>query len=831
MKPMHTTSRRASIAAPRRRGRRARLAAAAGCLLFARLAAAETVRHDVSARVALPERSIVGSVVVAVPSEPTLPRELVLHLFPNRFRADGDEVDDITRPYVYPYGEMVPGGIRVTAVERLDPAPRPAEHRVTARAGMPPDTVLEIPLGERPRDGGTVRVRIDFETTLPERYGPFGVTEYGLTAVGGWYPYLAARRGDGTWAPELGPAPGAIRAAVEVEPEATVVLGEAVFAPGHPARVETALERARNLDLVVFPAADRAAEEAGASALRFVSPTPRRAHRIGSERPEIRVRELVASAVAERPPGLAAPPELTVVEVPLRWNLSSPSDAAVVVSDRSLHVQSALRGFHDAQIAQAVYARLLRDRALACESTEDRGWVLQAVAWELAERLVRKIDPQHRDVYWWTSWFDVFAIVDRFEKAPKLPFVTAFFENARTDDELRESVFTYAADRAPARLAVERLERRFGDPEIAAAVDRWLEADARRCTTFAAALADATGRPPDEIGTAIGEALAEPPPAPPHTAVDESLRPEEERSRYQLVLDSAEVEVSSSEFGLAGLFVARERYDYTKDVAINPYYSDRSVGGRIGPRVHFGERNDATTYRHNLFGFFNGASLRRSFRDDRFPEERDEGTVLGFGLRYDYSNVYWFDEPSRQRHARLFVDWYDHAFGSDFGFVRFGGLASATTPLIGYRTIGAVQLLAGFEQPLSDRGVPLQEQFSLGGHLAIRGIPVEARLARNIGLARFELRQHVYPEWDLDLFDTLTFRRPYVRGFVDTGQVDDSAGRALNPEHWAAGAGIGLGAVYEFLGFFPGLAYVEIATRLDRDQDDVQVLFGTRQAF
>jgi hypothetical protein len=37
--------------------------------------------------------------------------------------------------------------------------------------------------------------------------------------------------------------------------------------------------------------------------------------------------------------------------------------------------------------------------------------------------------------------------------------------------------------------------------------------------------------------------------------------------------------------------------------------------------------------------------------------------------------------------------------------------------------------------------------------------------------------------------------------------------------------------LYDFMGFFPGRAYIEVATRLDRDQTDFQVLFGTRQAF
>lgn len=790
-----------------------------------------SVRYVVDAHVHMERRVIAGTVVVEVANEERAPlRDLLFALYPNRFRGDGDEIDDITRPYVYPYGEASVGGLRVLSVEVLDGASHSAAQRAIGRAGMPPDTLLEVALDPPVAPGAHVRVRLEFETTVPERFGPFGSTEYGLTAVGGWHPYLVARS-DGRWAPELGPAVAEIRAGADVDPALAVVLGEAVFPPGHSARVETVVAQARNLDLVVLPEADIVTAETDGTQVVFVSPTPRRASRVGSDRPEGLVRDFVATALERRPATVAAPQGLTIVEVPVRWNLTSPSDAAVFLSDRTLHVNKALSTYHEVQIAQALYARLLRDRVFACESASSRSWVLSALSWQLAERLISELEPDHRSVYEWTAGLDTFAIVDRFDKAPKLPFVAAFFENARTDDELRESVFTFASDRAPGRMALLRLERQYGDTEVTAAVDSWLAAAGGPCRSFAQDLAHSAQAKLDEVQGAIADALAPPPPGPPHTAVDPSLRPELDRSTYQLVLDSAEVDVSSSEFGFAALFVGRERYDYSKDVAIHPYYSERSYGVRLGPRFHFGEQNDATTYRHNIFGFFNVASLRRSFRDDRFPDERDDGEVMGFGLRYDYSNVYYFDDPTEQRNARLFVDWYDTAFGSDFGFVRFGGVASATVPLIAYRTIGAVQLMTGFEQPISASGVPVQEQFSLGGHLAIRGISVEDRLARNIALARFEVRQHIYPEWDLDLHEILTFRRPTVRLFVDTGQVDDSAGRALNPEHWAVGAGVGLGAVYDFLGFFPGLAYFEVATRLDRDQSDVQVLFGSRQAF
>ena len=83
---------------------------------------------------------------------------------------------------------------------------------------------------------------------------------------------------------------------------------------------------------------------------------------------------------------------------------------------------------------------------------------------------------------------------------------------------------------------------------------------------------------------------------------------------------------------------------------------------------------------------------------------------------------------------------------------------------------------------------------------------------------------------------TLQFPRVKVltnRRFVDSGRVENSAGRIYDISGFAVGVGLGAGVVYDFLGIFPSLAYFEVATRVDRSDklDDVQFLFGTRQAF
>ena len=99
--------------------------------------------------------------------------------------------------------------------------------------------------------------------------------------------------------------------------------------------------------------------------------------------------------------------------------------------------------------------------------------------------------------------------------------------------------------------------------------------------------------------------------------------------------------------------------------------------------------------------------------------------------------------------------------------------------------------------------MPNQGLYSLGGSRSIRGIGAEEQLARNIFLVRTELRQDIFPELDLNLLDLLVLRRQQIRLFADTGQVDNSAGRIYDVGRWALGVGVGLAAVYDFMGFFP----------------------------
>jgi hypothetical protein len=301
----------------------------------------------------------------------------------------------------------------------------------------------------------------------------------------------------------------------------------------------------------------------------------------------------------------------------------------------------------------------------------------------------------------------------------------------------------------------------------------------------------------------------------------------------EFLIDSADIEVSSTEFGFGASAVARVHHEYRRDLALTAFYTNRGVGVAVGPRFHFGTPIDPTLYRHNLYLYYSHVALDSDFDDRSQPGFVTTGNTASLGFRYDYTDVFYDQNPSLQRRLRVHGDWHDSAVGSDFDFATWGYEASVVAPLFTRRTLVGLQLINGFSDAAGGSDVPNQSLYSLGGARSIRGIGFGDLLGRNLFVVRSELRQSIYPEVNWNLQDILILRRTQFRVFAESGNVDNSAGRIYDPRDWAVGVGAGFGLIYDAAGFFPAVAYLEIATRVDDSDElgDIQVLFGTKQPF
>ncbi len=870
-------------------------------LAGSRCAAAEAVRprYQIGARISLAAPQVDGTLraVLTNTTARTL-EEAVFVLFPNRFSVPDQGINDFNRPYVYPREDFDPGRMEILEIRDAD---RVAPVELLRFGDLAPGMVARVRIA-RLLPGQTRTLTVRFRTVVPYRFGTFGLFDDQLTLNGGWYPYLASLDADGRWTLAGAPPLADFDIQLETSPDLEVVLNGRYFQRGTHI-IAAAVPDVHYLSLVAAPVFIREEIEVdGTRVTYFRRPGPFSSRISIEPPPDEAIMTTVQEILARRPRGVPDPPaELVLVQAPLRLlNLTAPGEGDVLISDRALEVFFLVRPFHELQVAQGIYGELIRPTLSAREPDADYLWVSEGLSRTLAQRFIAQDRPEARSVYDWIDLFNIFAIVDRFETAPKIPFVYAFFDQARVVDPLRAEVTTFNDPNPPGRVILGKVREQIGPETYDVVIDRCLSGDVpfRRCSNIAAdqeldwlyaqwlqpypqltysfddvelnaadgdelrttttirreasrpirepvtiRLYSLGGRAVDVRWDGVGDVGEVSVTTPDHmwqAIIDPDRKLIEDRrddNAYpfnpQLVIDSAEVEISSSEFGLTALAVARNRYDYHKDLAFAGFYTDRSLGFTAGARAHWGQPIDPARYRNNLYGFYAFQALNKDFVDDRRPTERTSGQLGSLGFRYDYTNVYAFDNPTDERQFRIYADWYDAALGSDFNYVDWGYIATVTHPLWSYRTIAAAQLFNGFSEPLGSSQVPNQGQYSLGGTLAIRGIPVHKELGRNTLIVRAELRQDIFPEVDMNLLDLLVLRRGQLRGFVDSGSVNNSAGRVYDVGSYAVGVGVGFAAIYDFMGFFPSMAYLEIATRVDEvgQIGDVQVLFGSRQSF
>src|SRR5262249_27573001 len=89
-------------------------------------------------------------------------------------------------------------------------------------------------------------------------------------------------------------------------------------------------------------------------------------------------------------------------------------------------------------------------------------WVAEGIAWRRAAELYASRFQEGREVKDWIGLFNIFAIVDRFETAPRIPFLRSFFPVSTDDEPLAIRPETLCVSRPPGRFVFDKLEARMG---------------------------------------------------------------------------------------------------------------------------------------------------------------------------------------------------------------------------------------------------------------------------------------------------------------------------------------------------------------------------------
>lgn len=266
--------------------------------------------------------------------------------------------------------------------------------------------------------------RYSFIALLPRRYGATGmVPGHGLFANGLWHPQ-----------PVAGGAPAVVDWAVRVQlpPGMTGVLNGAV--------AEGTLEwtgAAERLALAVVPKARTVALDVHDAPMVLVDHGPARP-----------ARDVRLEAIAQAAWGLAAPPELVVIEAPLRRRLVRPGPGVLFVSDRALRLTGGLWQFHIPALQRGII-----EAALDVRDPRARAIAAAALAAD------RKPEGELRDRLGWASWIPE---VDSLLYDGRLPFYEDAFGEVWPPDRVPDDLGEVLDRTTPALALVRRMDALIG---------------------------------------------------------------------------------------------------------------------------------------------------------------------------------------------------------------------------------------------------------------------------------------------------------------------------------------------------------------------------------
>jgi hypothetical protein len=408
--------------------------------------------------------------------------DVPLWLYPDHLARRLKALGDVNYHWLYPGVAFSPAGMSV-ANARADGLPAavtledtPAGAHTIARVALP------VPLAP----GAAVAIDIDFDTTIPRRFGGFGCDGLRCRLMGGFYPMPAAQVGG---AFDLRAAPArAGRARVTLRsPKALglVVNGEPVIWPGPTGTVTVESADVPYPTIVTDRALRPETITVGGHVVRYLHRNPRPP---GSEdQPLPYVREDVTALVlktAQRalelgdamlcgptcaPPKVPQPPRppdpasllpITLIEAPLRHQLVQAHGNVILVSDQIFRIfpVNRLRKYHHQELVRAVLAAVIDARIASTEAAPDRNLAAGTLAAYLTELYTLL---QFKKVEYASDLlrpFDFVPAVDQLLYAPLLASSSSYFGDVQDEDRVRDDVRLFADPTTPSpRLVYNKL--------------------------------------------------------------------------------------------------------------------------------------------------------------------------------------------------------------------------------------------------------------------------------------------------------------------------------------------------------------------------------------
>ncbi len=380
-------------------------------------AASLDIRYDIDARFSSADRTLTGTVRVAIANRSTaLLREVPFLLYPNIYREPIPDLDKGTMERIYPRA-FNPGSIAVTAIETG--SGDSVEFEIDSTSIDPPYTVAYATLPHAIPPNSSIVLQLTFVTFIPEKYGVFGHFR-GVTALkGGWHPYVAAFRDDG-WILDTLPDPADYSVQI-VAPRNFVVVGADVIDddPSIPMqRWQVHARQAVNVALALSPSYQERVEQEGPVRVRYAFLPDDRAYAPMVLDAVRRGLEFFRKEYGDTPQT-----DIRIAEAYLHQELVSSGPGVIFVATQAFKVFAPLKKYHEAEVVKGIFFALWRARL-----PEEEAWVLEGLADASTQTYLRERFRRPPSLLRLLKPFAFIPIVDQILYSSRLPLRQVYFK-------------------------------------------------------------------------------------------------------------------------------------------------------------------------------------------------------------------------------------------------------------------------------------------------------------------------------------------------------------------------------------------------------------------
>jgi hypothetical protein len=425
---------------------------------------------------------ISGTETVAISNTTTAPlQEIHLFLYPNQFRTKNAQLNEMNYLWHYPSG-FDEGFLTVTAI-RVTGSNQTLQGQLVDPPGLPPGTVLRVPLATALPPGAELSLAIAFETKVPHKYGPFGHFRGTMTAQGGWYPYLVPLADEGRPLFDGLPQKSSVAVHLKLSAERDALVNGVFF--DDVSDIDLPAREASYVSLVLAPEYYPTSREAASTRVTFYSLEKAR-YKINPIMDTLIQTATAASSFFS----IDAPRDVVFAETYLRAVMTFPGEDMVLVSDRFFVTvtQFDMRNLNTLEAARAMAGLFIADRVADREDPRDANWVTEALAWGFRNAFLSENFKKLADLRQTANSMGMFRPFHRMAASPTIPFSETYVGFVVNHDPFRESLQYFNNTLPSGQLFTEKMPGTIGVEPTDRAVKTYLH-QARRFESLVAQVA------------------------------------------------------------------------------------------------------------------------------------------------------------------------------------------------------------------------------------------------------------------------------------------------------------------------------------------------------